>query len=171
MNDTNPPRRRRKIVRVLLWSLALGVILLAVLFNKVMIQFHRAGLDWAYSQRSAEFNGEPKGFIRENFGSKAIEDWRYHRDALVKWGGLVHRQFRFGHIRCPSDKAQWMQEQFFAHQNGSNSKSSTSGRGHDGEYAVNLWCAPEFAAEWDEWFNQHDGPGVVERLMAEESAR
>jgi hypothetical protein len=123
-------------------------ILLGVFWNQLAVEYHRTGMKWANAERSAYFNGSPRGFWGRNLSRGDVEAWsNYHRDALVRSKELVHRQFLFANVACPSGEAQWLEQQFYKRDGGRvEAAYSSSGRGHNGEYAVNLWCPPDRVA-------------------------
>ncbi len=116
-------------------------------------RFHRLGM--AASELGTIYSGKP-GLVGKLLSPQAAEEWaRYHRDALVKQGRLVHRNFRFERIPCPSPLAAWMQQQFIFHLNGrAIAVFSTMGRGRGDIFEVNLWCEPEHVESWDAWFDE-----------------
>jgi len=133
-------------------------------FSSDGVGIHRLGMAWATSERSARLSGKEGGFITSWLPQQRIEEWsKYHREALVRTKHLVHRNYRFDQIPCPSSEAQFVEQQFFKVQVGrAETAFSTSGKSSAGDvYEVNLWCRPEQAAFWDSWFLKHNDTSFV----------
>ena len=170
MNEEPLPPHRRRTIRIVISTCAVVMILFGVFWNQLAVQYHRTGMEWANAERAAYDEGRPRGFLARNLSRSDVEAWsNHHRDALVRSKELIHRQFLFANVACPSVEAQWLEQRFYKRNGGRvEAVYSSSGRGHNGEYAVNLWCPPDRVAGWDEWFQKLDGPEVVEELMAAE---
>lgn len=145
--------------------------LLVLLFTGGRI--HRLGMNWAASEQSAYMSGTPRGIVGSYLTWPAIDDWaRYHRDALVNSGRLVHRNYRFDQIPCFSPASAWLHQQFLVTQIGrAETTFSTTGKSSsDDFYEVNVWCEPKHVAFWDAWFAKYNDLESIAAILAIDKA-
>ena len=152
INAPSAPPARQIVVSLLMGGCALITILLWILWKPIYISFHEMGLERAATQYEAKMDGKLAEEIRFD---ELNEDINWHRRALIRAHQLVYRRYRFEHVQCPSDQAQWLEEQFLKRNGGRyhavHSSWSTWGCGSDGEFTINLWCSPDFVAGWDDF--------------------
>ncbi|MCC9604939.1 hypothetical protein LOC68_25475 [Blastopirellula sp. JC732] len=151
------------------------VVLLAMIAGAVYLftggRFHRLGMAWASSEINAYMNGGKHGIVARFLDWDQTADWgRYHRDALVKQGRLVHCQFRFEQIPCPSPEAHYLSTQVAQRQSGQAEAAFTArGRSSAGPiYEVNLWCSPEEVASWETWYEKNNDFSAVQAAMEQD---
>lgn len=143
--------------------------------RKEQVSYHRSRLKRAVEIHEAKMNGRLKPLEAQELSFEEISARiKKHRDALIEMNELVYRPYRFEHVDYPAAEGLWLEQRFLERNGGRYSTSvsswSVSGRGNRGEYAIHLWCRPDQVADWDEWFDQHDGPGVIKKMMATESS-
>ena len=95
---------------------------------------------------------------------------RSHRDALVKSGHLLHRNYRFTELTCPTAEAGWVQTQFLSlHLTHAEPVFSTSGRSSHGDnYEIGVWFPPDEASFWDDWYAKHNDFDYIQSVMLDE---
>ena len=146
-------------------------VLVVATWRPLAITFHRVGMNLASSGLTAAMSTNPDELLSQFFDEQAAWDWLgFHRDALVSYETLTHRQYNFVHVPCPSFEAQWIQTQFLARTSTHIGWVSFScGRRHHGDFIINIWIPPHQAADWDAWHLSLSAPGVVEAATAAES--
>ena len=142
-------------------------LLLTGLLSALYVVVGAGGYDWAMLRVAANQyrpNGDGSFHATERVSKRA----RGHRDSLVSSGQLVHSNYTFTQIDCPSPEAEWLQQQFLAHHlNQAEPVFSTTGRSHAAPvYAVNVWFTPDEQHFWDDWFATHNNLEHVRIAMA-----
>lgn len=135
------------------WLLLLAAVVIAMLFA-LGVNIHRVGMDWAASELRAYYSGTRRGIAGSLLSMSTIEEWaRFHRDALVKRGRLVHRNYRFD-IASPSPKESRLTlTVMLSPPAKSETIFTTFGASPRGTFCeVNLWCDPRQVEAWDAWY-------------------
>lgn len=154
------------------WVSVLALIVVLFGVYTCFHSFHYVGMKWAGREINAYYSGRPRGMIASRLSLSTLESWgRYHRDALVRQGVLVHRDYRFEQIPCPSPEAEYVEQTFLKYDAGRpESAFSSSGRASDGDvYAVSLWCHPNAVPQWDTWYKTHNNKEFVAELLTSQN--
>jgi hypothetical protein len=134
--------------------------------------FFAGGHHWAVLRLAArQYQPNVDGDGYGHFPSEAIAQLaRSHRDALVRSGHLLHRNYRFTELTCPSAEAHWVQTQFFTvHLKHAEPVFSTSGRSFYGDnYEIGVWFPPDEASFWDDWYAKHNDFDYIQSVMLDE---
>jgi hypothetical protein len=172
MTDASTEHRPVRMRHVLLTAGLLLCILIVLCWRPLAIRFHHVGMQWAIYEHRSAMSGRHTGLLSRWIDQRHLIDWyEFHRNGLVGLKAMVHRQYRFVHVACPSPEAQWLQDELLAMLRGRYDMLSMScGRGHGGEYAVNIWMRPDDVADWDAWHASLNRPGVAEAGVAAEAA-
>ena len=153
--------------RVLAIFLLLAGFSFALYFTFLAGGYHWAVLRLAARQYQPNVDGDGYG----NFPSEAMAQLaRSHRDALVKSGHLLHRNYRFTELTCPTAEAGWVQTQFLSlHLTHAEPMFSTSGRSSHGDnYEIGVWFPPDEASFWDDWYAKHNDFDYIHSVMLDE---
>jgi hypothetical protein len=172
MSDASAEHRPFRMRHALLTAGLLLCILTVLFWRPLAIRFHHVGMQWAVSEHHAAMGGGHTGLLSRRIDQRHLGDWfKFHRNGLVRLNTLVHRQYRFVHVACPSPEAQWLEDKLVAKLGkGYDLLSMSSGRGHRGEYAINIWVRPGDVRDWDAWHASLNWPGVAEAGVAAAAA-
>lgn len=174
MSEASVEHRPIRMRHVLLTAGLLLCILIVLCWRPLTIRFHQLGMQWANSELEAALSGRSRGLLLRHLDQRSLWDWyAFHRDGLVRQKLLVHRQYRFGHVSCPSPEAGWVEQQFFSRLRARpRMYGSTSGKSRAStDYEVNIWIHPDDVADWDAWHASLNRPGVAEAGVAAEAAQ
>lgn len=151
--------------------LAIFTLLVGFSFALYFI-FFAGGYHWAVLRLAArQYQPNVDGDGYGHFPSEAMAQLaRSHRDALVKSGHLLHRNYRFTELTCPSAETHWVQTQFFSlHLKHAEPVFSTSGRSSHGDnYEIGVWFPPDEASFWDDWYAKHNDFDYIQSVMLDE---
>jgi len=174
MSDDSAEHRTFRVRHVLLTAGLLLCILVMLFWRPLAIRFHRSGMQWANHERVTAMSGLPRNSLLRSFDQRDLWDWyTFHRDGLVRLNALMHRQYRFHHVTCPSPEAGWVEQQYFARLAVPIWTTGwTSGRASGSTaYEVNVWIHPDEVADWDAWHASLNRPGVAEAGVAAAAAQ
>jgi hypothetical protein len=156
----------KKLARKL-WIVCAVLVVGVIAILCLQTPLHFAGMRLACDEHKAKMADTPR-FLGKRLEHRQLEAWmHYHRDALVRKGRLVHRNYRFDRIPVPSAEAKFLEDVFLRMHAGLPTEHFlTSGKSPWGAYyEVNLWCDPDEVVTWDAWHRDHNDLNFVLKLI------